>query len=188
MPSGDTIHEFCRIDGYEYAVYEFSQNAKTASEEGIHECELTLYSLGGEKITSPRFTLVVSDRVYPTDDNGGITEDDHGILDAIIINEQSRRASELNRENAETERIAAETVRAEAEDSRDAAEAERATADETRKAEYTKLEKSVSETVRKILTLQGRVIEIQNSLISLSEFQDELDAILERQNEYIRGE
>ena len=124
-PSGNKIHEFCRIEGNTSVVYPFLQNPSTASEEGIHECELTLYGLNGEQITTSRFTIIVNERVVNVDDNNGITDESIGIIDDMIHEEQQRRLGEAARIEAEKSRVSSESDRTNAEAERVTAEAER---------------------------------------------------------------
>lgn len=58
-------------------IYEF--NNKTARSLGINECELKLYDLDGDLLTSPKFTILVNDNVF----NDG---DEHGVDHNLILN------------------------------------------------------------------------------------------------------
>lgn len=95
-PIGTRIEEFCIIEGNTTIVYPFSEN--TCAMEGIHDCDITLYGLDGNVITSPRFTMVVSERVVKSDDIV-LTATDLTAVDAMLVEEAKRQA-------AETERIA----------------------------------------------------------------------------------
>lgn len=187
-PSGSKLHEFCAIDRNEAAVYPFAQNPNTASEEGIHECELTLYSLDGEQITSPRFSMVVSERVVNKDDNNGITDESIGIVDSMIKNEQDRRKAEMGREDAEAIRVASEEGRATSEQGRVSAEEARVTAEEERVSAYKKVEYDTAETVRKILAEQESIIAIQELLIAKTDIKAGLRNIINIQESYIGGD
>ena len=103
-PSGSKIHEFCAVKENTTVIYPFTQNQYTAAEEGIHGCEVTIYGLEGEQITSPRFTMVVSDRVVNADDNNGIDDESIGIVDDMVKNEQARLLAEAERAEAEVVR------------------------------------------------------------------------------------
>ena len=179
-PSGSKLHEFCAIEGNASVVYPFEQNQYTASEEGIHECEVSLYR-NGKQITSPRFTMVVSDRVVNKDDNNGIDDESIGIIDDICRSEQERRQAELEREEAETIRIASEEGRATAEESRASAEKERVEA-------YQRIDHDTSEAINKILSEQENIIAIQESLIENGTTQERLAKIIALQESYIGGE
>lgn len=179
-PSGSKLHEFCAIEGNASVVYPFEQNPYTASEEGIHECEVSLYR-NGKQITSPRFTMVVSDRVVNKDDNNGIDDESIGIIDDICRCEQERRQAELEREEAETIRIASEEGRATAEESRASAEKERVEA-------YQRIDHDTSEAINKILSEQENIIAIQESLIENGTTQERLTNIIELIDSYIGGD
>ena len=102
-PTGTHLEEFCEIEGNTTIVYPFDKNENTAAVEGIHDCDITLYDLEGNNIASPRFTMVVSERVRKADDIT-LKDEDFTIIDAIV--------------NAEAIRVAAEKVRAANEASR----------------------------------------------------------------------
>lgn len=180
-PSGTKIHEFCAIDGNTSAVYDFSQNPNTCVEEGIHECELTLYGLDGAQITSPRFSMVVSERVVNIDGNHELTDEYKGIIDGMVQNEQARR-------DAEFIRVENETVRCTNELERESSELNRVAADEERTAGYKKVEHDTAESVRKILSQQESIIAIQNALVTEGEFVEAIDDIIALQEGYIGGD
>lgn len=123
-PSGTKLEDFCPIEKNTTIRYEFSQNENTAAVEGIHDCNIVIYDTDGNKICTPRFTMVVSDRVFSADDLI-LTDEDKRIVEAIV-------AAEVPRQNAELERIAAENARKAAEEARAEAEEERASADQQR--------------------------------------------------------
>ena len=186
-PSGSKVHEFCIIEGNHSVVYPFSQNPSTASEQGIHECELTVYGLNGEQITSPRFSMVVSDRVVNMDDNNSITDEHIGIVDAMIHNEQDRRGGEMERVSAEADRASAEAQRVESENERALAEVERADAEEERVSNYKKINADTVESIRKIVREQESIIALQNRLIEEGTTQERLAEIIALQKSYIGG-
>jgi hypothetical protein len=186
-PSGSKVHEFCIIEGNHSVVYPFSQNPSTASEQGIHECELTVYGLNGEQITSPRFSMVVSDRVVNMDDNDSITDEHIGIVDAMIHNEQERRGGEMERVSAEADRVAAESQRVEDEALRVSAESEREAAEESRMSNYKRINADTVESIRKIVREQESIVALQNSLIENGTTQERLAEIIELQQSYIGG-
>lgn len=186
-PSGSMIHEFCRIEGNTSVVYPFSQNPRTASESGIHECELTLYGLKGEQLTASHFSMVVDDRVINGDDNDGIDDESIGIVDAIIHEEQARRVAESGRVAAETERVEAEESRVLAEGGRASAEDARVLAEENRVANYKKIEHDTVASISKILSEQETIMDIQDELIAMGQDQERLAEIIERQELYIGG-
>lgn len=186
-PSGSKLHEFCAIEGNHSAVYPFSQNPATASEEGIHECELTVYGLNGEQLTASRFSIIVNERVVNMDDNNGITDEHIGIIDDMIHSEQERRKGESARLEAEAIRVSSEEDRASAETERISAEQERISAEDARVAGYDRINHDTAESVRRILSEQESILAIQNNLLSIGSTQEVLAEIIAKQNEYIGG-
>lgn len=91
-PTGTRLEEFCAIEGNTTIVYPFSQNENTCAVEGIHDCDVTLYGLDGNVITSPRFSMVVSERVVKSDDIV-VTDEDHTAMDAILAEWASLRST-----------------------------------------------------------------------------------------------
>jgi hypothetical protein len=100
-PTGTRLEGFCTIEGNTTIVYPFSEN--TCATEGIHECDVTLYGLDEKVITSPRFKMVVSERVVKIDDIV-ITDTDQTALDAMLAKEAERQTAEAERKSAETRR------------------------------------------------------------------------------------
>ena len=109
-PTGTHMEEFCAIQERTNVFYPFAQNANTAAVEGVHECAVILYGEDGEIIASPRFTMIVSDRVIASDDVN-LSDEDQTTIDGMVAAEASRVAAELGRINAEAEREAAEQLR-----------------------------------------------------------------------------
>lgn len=177
-PSGSKKHEFCPIQGNTTVVYSF--DLSTASEEGIHDCEITLYDRHGGQITAPRFNFVVSDRVVDIDDNNGLTEEHLGIIDEIVHKEIERQVAEEVRVISEEGRVAAEETRVASEEGRVAAE-------ETRTATFEKIEHDTFEAVSRILDGQKRIIDAQNKLLDKGQMQEKLSAIIDLQESYIGG-
>lgn len=58
---GNFIHNACRIEG-NTIIYDLT--AQTTAAVGATECEISLLDEQGEKLTSPRFTMVVEGTVY----------------------------------------------------------------------------------------------------------------------------
>lgn len=102
-PSGTYLEEFCTIENNTTIKYPFEQNTNTAAEGGLHNCDVTLYGLDGKQIASPRFAMVVSDRVVNRDDIN-ITDEDQTAIDAMIAAEATRAEAERARVIADTER------------------------------------------------------------------------------------
>jgi hypothetical protein len=186
-PSGTKLHEFCTIKGNTTVIYPFLQNKSTAAEEGIHDCEVTLYGSDGTQITAPRFSMVVSDRVVNRDDINGITDEHIGIVDEIVRNEVLRQASEDGRAEAEDERANAETNRVAAEEGRVTAENNRVTADAERVEAYKKIEHDTISSISKILSEQESIMDIQDELIAQGQDQERLAEIINLQESYIGG-
>ena len=88
-PTGTRLEEFCIIEKGTTIVYPFSEN--TCVVEGIHDCDVTLYGVEGEVVTSPRFTMVVSERVVRSDDIV-LTDKDLTAMDAILSEWASLRS------------------------------------------------------------------------------------------------
>ena len=109
-PTGTFLEEFCDIENNTTAVYHFSQNTNTCAVEGIHECDVVLYGLDGGQIASPRFTMVVSERVIRTDDIN-LSDEDKTAIDNILLVEAARVEAEIGRVNAEALRVEAENKR-----------------------------------------------------------------------------
>ena len=109
-PTGTRIEEFCKIENKTTIVYNFENNENTASVIGTHECDLTLYDVTNKRITSPRFTMVVSDRVLNFDDIG-LEDVNRTQYDAIYNEEAARQFAEQGRVKAEEGRVATEEQR-----------------------------------------------------------------------------
>jgi hypothetical protein len=136
-PSRAKLSEWCAIKDNTNVIYPFSQNKNTASEEGICECEITLYSAPDEdgdieQIASPRFSIVVSERAINRGDDEVLPETSIGFIDQAVKDELVRRQNEEGRVAAENARVSAETARAGAETARANAESARATAETER--------------------------------------------------------
>ena len=109
-PTGTNLEAYCFILNNTTIKYDFSQNEiteKTASVAGVHDCSVTLYDIEGRSIASPRFTMVVSDRVV----NDLITDEDQTLIDAIQQKETERQQAESGRVNAESARVENEKAR-----------------------------------------------------------------------------
>ena len=119
-PKGKPLLNACIIENNVLVRYDF--NDDTANMEGLHNCELRIYSPAGRLITTPSFVMVVDQRVVYDDEIG--TEEDFAALNAlgIIASEQSRVNAENARVKAEAERVEAESARVLAENGRVKAE------------------------------------------------------------------
>ncbi len=116
-PTGTFLEEFCPIENGTTVKYAFSQNENTAAVEGLHECAVILYGTDGETIGSPRFTMIVTDRVISSDDIN-LSDENKTTIDTIIAAEASRQEAEEGRINAEAARVSAEAERAAADEVR----------------------------------------------------------------------
>ena len=125
---GKTLNNDCIIENKSTIRYDFTPN--TASASGVVDCELRVYDAQGELVTTPRFILVVDERVLYDDDI--VSESDRSALDAIYGSETARENAEKQRAEAEASRKEAETARATAESNRDSAETSRTTAEKAR--------------------------------------------------------
>lgn len=105
-PTGTFLEAFCPIEKNTTVKYDFSQNeitVNTAAVDGVHDCSVTIYDAEGNKIGSPRFSMVVSDRVVNSDDIN-LSDEDLTAIDAMLAAEASRQEAEVGRVNAEAER------------------------------------------------------------------------------------
>lgn len=200
-PSGSKLHEFCAIEGHTTVIYSFSQNKRTVAEEGIHECEVTLYGSNGEQITSPRFTMIVSERVVNMDDDNGLDEESIGIVDEIVRQEMERQAAEDVRATTEAGRASAEEGRVEAEERRVAteesrkdaelgrveAEESRAIAEEGRAESLRQIELATATAIDNILSEQEGIMALQNALMGDIATTEQLAKIIALQESYIGG-
>ncbi len=93
-PTGTYREAFCEIRENATIVYPFEQ--ETCAAVGLHNCEITLYGIGGAVLGTPRFSMVVGDRVIK-DDDIDLTDQDRAILDAMLVEEAKRQAAEENR-------------------------------------------------------------------------------------------
>lgn len=109
-PTGTYMEEFCAIENETNVRYSFSQNENTAAVEGVHACALILYGADGELIGSPRFTMIVSERVISADDIN-LSDSNLSAIDAMIAAEAARQSAEVGRVNAEASRQSAESAR-----------------------------------------------------------------------------
>lgn len=109
-PTGTHIEDFCTIVDNTTIVYDFSQNENTAAVAGLHECDITLYDKDGKIITSPEFSMVVSERVLKFDDIT-LVDEDYTAVDAMIAKEAERQTAEAERISAEAERVANDAER-----------------------------------------------------------------------------
>ena len=113
-PSGKPLQTFCVIEDNTRIKYDFSENENTAAEEGVHDCELTLYGPDGGQLSTSWFTMLVYPRVVNFD-SIDVTVEDRTAIDAMLSEEAKRQIAESKRAEAEAERAAAEGARAEAE-------------------------------------------------------------------------
>lgn len=105
-PTGTYLQAFCPIKNNSTIVYDFLQNENTATVEGIHNCELTLYGPTSEGVISTSwFTMVVTPRVIGSDDLI-LTDEIRTAIDAMLAEEATRQSNEEARVAAEKEREA----------------------------------------------------------------------------------
>lgn len=82
-PTGTHLEAFCVIESNTTIKYEFEQNPQTAIVEGIHDCSIILYDSEGKQLASPKFTMIVSDRVVNHDDLV-LDDEDRTVIDAVL--------------------------------------------------------------------------------------------------------
>ena len=146
---GKELINDCIIENNSAIRYDFTNN--TASYPGVVDCEMRVYDPQGELVTSPRFIIVVDERVIY--DEGVVSSAEKTTLDNIIgtetarenaealrssqevnrlSNEWSRKSAETGRVDAENARVEAENLRADNESSRAEAETLRETKEQGR--------------------------------------------------------
>ena len=104
----------CTIEKNTYIRYDFTE--QTASYPGAVDCEIRLYNKEGKEIASPRFIMVVDERVIFN--NYIISKDYVTAIDQVLGtdaiaqgNEATREANEETRVDNEIKRVAAESQR-----------------------------------------------------------------------------
>lgn len=102
-PTGTFIQEYCLIEHNTNIKYDFTQNENTAAVEGFHDCQITLYDEDGGIVSTPRFTMIVNEKVINSDDIN-ISDEDKTAIDNMI-------AAEVARQDAEKERVQADAAR-----------------------------------------------------------------------------
>lgn len=100
-PDGNVLINDCIIENNARIRYEFT--AQTATASGISKCEIRLYGANGRLITSPKFIMVIDEKVV-YDDEVLASYSEFTTLDGII-------ATEITRAEAEEERVRAENNR-----------------------------------------------------------------------------
>lgn len=105
---GKPIMNDCIIEKNTQIRYDLTQ--QTTACAGVVDCEVRLYGMDGKLITSPRFIMVVDERVV-YDEDFPLSEAEQTVLDNIILSETARA-------NAEELRVAAEELRVSAESER----------------------------------------------------------------------
>ena len=109
-PTGTFLEDFCMVKDNLTIVYPFAQNEGTCAVEGINECDITVYAPNGGLVGSPRFSIMVAEKVMRREDIV-LEDEDYKIVEAMA-------RAEAARQTAEAERVAAEAARVEAEESR----------------------------------------------------------------------
>lgn len=140
---GTKLYNRCVIENNTTVVYDFTE--QTASSVGVANCEIILYGADGNKITAPKFVIVVDDNEVGYNDVVD-SENESNALDNLF-------KSEGDRAYAEIERCEAESARKEAEVARDEAEVLRVEAEKARvSAEHERVE---AETARSSILKKG---------------------------------
>jgi hypothetical protein len=122
--NGDHLFNHCIIENKSVVRYDFT--AQTANVAGLVDCEIRIYDPEGFVVTSPKFVMVVDERVI-YDRDIEFSADEATFLDEIVLTEKNRVNAESGRASAETARSTAEDLRAVAENARATAEAGRST-------------------------------------------------------------
>ena len=120
------IYTRCEIEGESVVRYDFDE--QTASYPGVVDCEIRLFDKDGKLLASPRFIMVVDERVvYDIETPEYITLLDQLLGTEAIMknNERIRQDNEDSRESAEIGRVGDEMLRADAERERAKAEKKR---------------------------------------------------------------
>lgn len=107
-PDGTTVANDCIIEKNTTIMYKLGEQTTTC--EGVVYCEIRLYGINNELITSPQFIIVVDERVA-YDDDYTKSESDWSAIDDILKTETARVAAEVERVKAEAKRIEAEEER-----------------------------------------------------------------------------
>ena len=100
---GKPIMNDCIIEKNTLIRYDLTQQTTTCA--GVVDCEVRLYGTDGKLITSPRFIMVVDERVV-YDDDFPLSEAEQTILDNIILSETARASAEEERQQAHEEMLA----------------------------------------------------------------------------------
>ena len=99
---GTIIYNDCTIEG-NVIKYEFTE--QTTSAEGVVECEVSLYGADGQVLTSPKFTLMVDEKLVGEEDV--VSEDErnevHRLLAEATESAEVAKAAEGNAAKAATE-------------------------------------------------------------------------------------
>ena len=103
---GNPVMNDCLIEKNTIIRYDLTE--QTTSCAGVVDCEIRLYGADDNLITSPRFIMVVNDRVVH-DDDFPLSEAEKSILDTILFTETERINAEMDRVAAEEERAATMT-------------------------------------------------------------------------------
>lgn len=98
-PDGTRLFNDCIIVGNKIIRYDFTP--QTSSAVGKVDCEVRLYGVYGNLVTSPRFTIVVYEGLL---DASIVSEDEKTVIDNIIASELARVEAENARVEAEKER------------------------------------------------------------------------------------
>lgn len=111
-PTGTVFESYCAIENNSVIKYEFSQDGDKIAvlTPGLYNCSIILYDAEGAVITSPRFSLVATERVV-TNDDVDYTDDDRTAMELILASEAERLQAEKDRADAELARRKAEEER-----------------------------------------------------------------------------
>lgn len=174
--NGEPIAHTCSIEGNTRIIYEF--NRETANEIGVVDCQIRLYKDGEEKISAPKFIIVVGERVVNDADvfnsGDGAFEEQFSALDDILTKESGRVIAENARVEAEKERAGNELLRKAEEDTRNTFENQRQTEEAKRVKAETEREKGYAQIDAKIADKADKTF-VEEAIIPVSQKQDSLE-------------
>lgn len=85
-PDGKIVFNYCDIEG---DTITYTITAQTSVAVGVVDCELRLYDVNNNLLTSPRFAVVVDEIIYNPDDVQLESENEILVLDSLIAEAQA---------------------------------------------------------------------------------------------------
>lgn len=174
--NGEPIAHKCSIEGNTRIIYEF--NKETANVIGVADCQIRLYKDGEEKISAPKFIIVVGERVVNDADvfnsGDGAFEEQFSALDDIFTKESGRVIAENARVEAEKDRVGNERIREEKEEARITFENQRQTEEAKRVKAETERQKGYAQVDAKIEDKADKTF-VEEKLLPLAKKQTALE-------------